>query len=643
MRLSEPVAKSLQLLLLALIGLAAYSNAFHTPFFFDDLSSIVENPVITDLGRFLSGEGYAYNARRVVGYFTFALNYSAGGLDPFGYHVVNLAIHVACAWSVYLLVRTTLKTPFFAGRGEAGHYRLLPLAAALLFVSHPVQTQAVTYLVQRLASLATLFYLLSLFCYARGRLAFSAEAEKTRAAARLRTVLYFVGSLLCALLAFRTKEITATLPLVVLLYEFSFFKGSRRRNLLLAGGLVLFALGLAAAVLSAGRPLGELLSDVNELSRETRAISRGEYLLTQFGVIATYLRLLVLPVNQNLDYHYPIFSSLFEPRVFSSFALLIALFSGAVFLYLRSAASGFREDDPASGPLYSAQGARLVAFGIFWFFVTLSVESSVIPIADVIFEHRLYLPSVGAFTALAGVALLLARRLSLNAVAVGFALVSLILAVVTWQRNLVWESPLTLWGDVVAKSPDKSRPNNQYGVALYEARRPAEAVSYFRKAIAIRSNNSFAYYNLGRAYDELGELDAAIAIYQAAIAIDPGMAQAHNNLAVDYLIKGDDDQAIERYKVLLAMQPGFAEARNNLGFALFRKGKMDEAISEYRAAIEANPGYGKAYLNLGEAYLKMGDLEQAIGHFQEGARLRPNDPAALELLEKALSLKQAKR
>ena len=648
--ISEATRRALHLLLLSLIAITAYSNTFHNPFVFDDLSSIVENEVIKDLPRFLSGAGYAFNPRRFIGYLSFAVNFSMGGLDSFGYHLVNLAVHLASGWLVYFLVGLTLGTPFFDGAGRRDHLSLVPLFAALLFVAHPVQTQAVTYIVQRLASLATLFYLLALFCYVRGRLALCSEpatpADGPTAASpgALRPSLFFLGSLVFALLAVQTKEIAATLPLIVLLYEFCFFKPGKKRNVLLLLSLLLVAALFIAGMLSAGKPLGELLSDVNDMTRESLEISRGAYLITQFSVIATYLRLLFLPVNQNLDYDYPVYHSLFAPPVFFSFLLLLVLLAGAAWLYHRSSASAFkRQPLPSGAPLLAAHCARLAAFGICWFFITLSVESSVIPISDVIFEHRLYLPSVGAFLALAAGAVMLFRGCSLRILYTGAAVVAVILGCATWQRNLVWETPLTLWGDVVSKSPGKSRANNHYGVALSKVGRTEEAVQFLKVALQIDPRNGYVLYNLGRMFDETGNIDQAISCYQSAIDLKPDLAVAHNNLAVDYLLKGRDDQAIECYRVALKLKPGFAEAHNNLGFVLKSKGRIDEAIQHYQAALRGNGRYAKAYSNLGAAYQEKGELDLAISQFQEAARLKPDDPASRENLAKALQLKGSRR
>ena len=347
-----PRKVSVHLALILCLGLLAYANSFGVPFTFDDNSSIVDNPVIRNLSDFLSGAGYTYNPRRFVGYLTIALNHHFGGLEVAGYHAVNLAIHLANALLFYLIARVTLTTPFFRGDEPAPDaapalHALVPLFASLLFVVHPVQTQAVTYVIQRLASLATLFYLAALFCYIKARLALAGGTPHTDRTPPFPPAVagWFTLSLACTVLAMRTKEITATLPLAVMLYEFSFFGAEKKKRLLLLAPILLTLLIVPIGLLASGEPIGALLSDVSALTRETVEITRGEYLLTQFSVIATYLRLLLLPVGQNLDYDYPVYHSLLTPRVLSSFVLLALLALLAAWLY-RTSGSGGEADAP---------------------------------------------------------------------------------------------------------------------------------------------------------------------------------------------------------------------------------------------------------------------------------------------------------
>jgi len=292
----------IHLLLLAVLAVIIYSNSFHVPFTFDDEPSIKDNPIIRDLANFIStGNAFAYNPRRFIGYLSFALNYHFGGLEVAGYHSVNLAVHIANALLVYGLVRATFLTPAMRGSVLAIRRGVLALATAFIFVAHPIQTQAVTYIVQRLASLATFFYLAALFLYVRWRL--SRETGSSHSATA--TVAYLL-SLVSAVLAMYTKEIAFTLPLILLLYEIFFFGFPGGKRLVSLVPMLLTIAIIPLNLINVQKPLHEVLSDVSKVTIVSTGLSHWEYLCTQLGVIATYMRLLVLPIDQNLDYDYPI-------------------------------------------------------------------------------------------------------------------------------------------------------------------------------------------------------------------------------------------------------------------------------------------------------------------------------------------------
>lgn len=554
-----------QYLIITVVGLLAYSNTFQVPFIFDDQTSIVENPVITDLGRFLSGAGWAYNARRFLGYLSFALNYRFGGLNVMGYHAVNLAIHIFTACLVLSLVRLVLKAPVFGRRQEnaaqsAGMQPtdLVALLAALLFVAHPIQTQAVTYVVQRLASLATLFYLLALVLYAKGRLVQLRGAAPQRGGAQGRGVLYFTAALLAGGCALATKEIAFTLPGAVLLLELCFF-GSRRSSkalLIILGALLAIAAGI---VLAAPQPLGELISDVSARLRLQTEMPRWHYFVTQCAVIVTYLRLLIFPAGQSLDYDYPVYTSLLQPRPLASFLLLLLLFLVALYLQLQDRRAA------QAGALQRPE-RRLIAFGLFWFFLTLSIESSLIPIEDLIFEHRMYLPSVGAFIAVAGVAALAAPRAP-RAVALASCLALFLLASITWNRNLIWGDAIVFWGDVVRKAPAKARAHLNLGVALEAKERSGEAVAAFNRALSLRPGYRQAYSNLGAAYNSLEAYDQAIAVLQEGLAQYPGDPDLCNNIGISFAAKGSPEIAVSFFEAAVRLAPEVEKYRINLAVA----------------------------------------------------------------------------
>ncbi|WP_162604918.1 tetratricopeptide repeat protein [Geomonas terrae] len=605
----------LQLALIALVGLLAYSNTFHAPFVIDDEGSITENPVIKNLASFLfDGTGYRYNPRRFIGYLTFALNYNMGGLEVTGYHIFNTAVHLLNGAFVFLLLRLTQQTPFFktteevedAGRGIPPE-TLAPLIAALLFVAHPIQTQAITYVVQRFASLATLFYLASLTCYILARLRQEARVGVSRGG----TITWYIAALLCALLAMKTKEIAFTLPLTVALYELSFFGTPSRKRLLLLLPLAATLLVVPLGLMQSGKPLGEMLGEMDRLARETTSISRGDYLLTQFSVIVTYLRLMLIPIGQNLDYDYPVFHTLFAPRVFLSLLLLVALAGTGIYLYRRSSREPWQ---------------RLAGFGIFWFFITLSVESSVIPIRDVIFEHRVYLPSVGIFCAAAALLAPLLARLAPRAAAAAVGVVVLVLAVTTWQRNLVWGSAVTLWQDCAGKAPGKARPHNNLAIALLAAGRNDEAAAELKTALKLDPGNVEALRNLGAAYEKTGGVEQAISQYRAALQGNPDNKYAHYNLAVAYSKQGKTDQALSELQLALKVDPEYPDAHNNLGVLYANQGLMKEAIAEFSLAVKYDPRSAEGHKNLGFALGMNGKQEEGMAELRTAADLQPENP-----------------
>lgn len=557
-------------------GVLIYANTLHVPFVLDDKTTIVENHLIKSLNGFLSS-AIDYNPRRLIGYLSFAINFRFGGLDITGYHLFNIAVHLLSALLVYRLCLLTCKTPLLKNSRITDNTPLICLAAALLFVSHPVQTQAVTYISQRFASLATMFYLLSMVLYARARLVSSSGSY-----------LLFLASLVAMVLAMMSKEIAFTLPLMLILYEVSFFPSCGRKRYFILLPLLLTIIILPLALLHSNEPLGNLLSELSNRLNAATGISRTDYLLTQFSVITTYIKLLFLPLNQNLDYSYSLYHSLFTPRVFSSFLFLACLLATAVWFFIKARH-------------WQRPELRLISFGIFWFFIALSVESSIIPISDVIFEHRLYLPSAGAFIAIS-VALSLA--IPRKAFTVVLVISVTALSIATWQRNQVWGDELTLWQDTVKKSPDKDRPHN----------------------------------NLAEAYNKRGRVDEAIKEVQIALKLNPGNAEAHSNLAAAYLAKGETEQALEHLQTAVKLDDNLFTAHYNLGILYRQRSDYDMAIGQLLLALKINPDFAEAHNQLAVAYAGKDMLDKAIEHFREAVRLQPGSPQFRENLDKAVKL-----
>ena len=500
------------------LGVLAYSNSLHGQFVFDDFPQLVDNPGIRDLGAFLGPSGYRMLPNRFVAYLTFSLNHAVGGYEPFGWHLANLVIHLGNALLVGGLVVLAFRAPRMLDSALSPSSGSVAFASAALFVAHPIATQAVSYVAQRITSLATLFYLSATGLYLLWRL---------RPAGRGGRWALYAGVLVCALLAMRTKEIAFTLPVALALVEAVLFEGDRRRWLPILPVAAIALLIPLTLVDLGGSPSG-VLASADTSTRVIAPAGRLDYLRTQAVVVVEYLRLLAFPFGQSVDHRVVIRRSWLAPDVAGSALLLASLGGLAAWLLWRSRPRGARPPlDPS---------VRLVALGIAWFFVALSVESSVIPIADVMNEHRVYLPSAGLFPAVATVVALHFLRIDPRHVArdtaIAGAVVASILGVVTWNRNRVWQDEIALWSDAATKAPDHYRPVFNWGAALMKQQHFAEAAPILRRAAEIDPRSVAARVQLGVALYLAGDSRGGEVELRRAVELGPDDPDALLNLSI---------------------------------------------------------------------------------------------------------------
>ena len=640
------------LFLIFFLGMLIYSNTFHAPFQWDEEKYVVKNPWIKDLSYFTDiskakGHELYYPLRsRYIGYLTFALNYKMNEFHVLGYHIVNITIHLFNALLVYFLVILTFKTPILRGSDFSKNSKYLALFASLLFVSHPLQTEAVTYIFQRLTSLVSLFFLASVVSYLKSRLS---EKKKTE-------YFFYIVSLASAILAMKTKENAFTLPIAIILYEFLFFKGTIKERLsyLIPFCLILFVIPFT--LLAIHKPIGEIIG--HEVSKiGFQKIPRAYYFLTQFRVIVTYLRLLLFPVNQNLEYDYPLYRSFFSPAVFLSFVLIFGILCFSLYLIVFS-----RRKKPEW---------RLVGFGMLWFFLALSVESSIIPIPMLIDEYRAYLPSIGFFMAITTWGFYLIGRFEnkkKQRVAISAAIgIILILSYATYMRNSFWKDKVTLWGDVVRKSPNKASAYINRALAYKEKNMYENSISDFKKALSLSPDHVLAHHNLGALYLKLGRLDDAMKEAQSVLNLSPNLVEAHlllgmilgkknrydegihefevaanlaaqssdvhnadfhHELATLYYQKGRFDDAMKELQIALDLKPDFAGAHKNLAVLLIKKNRFDDALRELQTAIMLKPDFAEAHNDLGSFYVNRDRLDEGMKELQLALKLKPDFPEA---------------
>jgi tetratricopeptide (TPR) repeat protein len=573
-------------------GAAAYSNSLHGPFVFDDLNSIPNNPRIRNLGRLdeilLPPKSAPYYRPTVT--LSLALCYYVGVLDVLPYHVCNLGIHVLAALTLFGLVSRTLVLPRLAPH-YAGAATLLALCVSLLWMLHPLQTQAVTYVIQRCESLMGLFCLLTLYCVLRG----SGSA---------RAWWWYGGAVVACALGMASKEVMVMVPALVMFYDRIFLTHSWREALGKRWGLYL-ALFLTSAILV---PMIWVSRGV-----EVRGPvpTSWEYARTQAGIVLHYLRLSFWPDALCLDYRWPVAKSVWE--IVPPAIVIVALLLATVWALYRSPGWGFLGGS---------------------FFLTLAPSSSFIPIPDLAFEHRMYL----ALAPLAGGVVLggyetlrsLAKgRVIAPATArtVGVCLVaaaSVALGSRTYLRNEDYRSDLRMWQDAAAKAPHNYRAHNNAGNRLFERGRLDEATVHFQKALVLNPASAEAHHSLGKVLAQQQRIDEAIVHYRIALNLNPKYAEAHGNLGNALVAQGKVEEAIAQFEAALRIKPHVAEAHNNLGNAYLAQERVAEAIARYRRSLELNPSFAQSHSNLGIALLRQNSVDAAIAHFRQALHLDPN-------------------
>jgi tetratricopeptide (TPR) repeat protein len=651
---------------IVLAALAAYHNSFSGPLIYDDSGSITKNPTIWHLwrvGEVLSPPRDVTVGGRPLLNLSLALNYAISGDAVWSYHVLNLIIHVLAALALFGIVRRTLLRLAMAGRGsqisnlrsEMLEPTWLALAVALLWVVHPLQTECVTYIIQRAESLMGLFYLLTLYCFIR-----SADETGERQVARgerpekktqnpkvIRppaSGLWPLASVFFCLLGMATKEVMVSAPLMVLLYDRTFVAGTFgeawKKRWRFYAGLACTWLLLGYLVATTGSRGGT--------AGFGSGISTWTYALTQFRAIVQYLRLSIWPHPLVLDYGRPVLQRVAQAAPYAVVIVtLVALTAAGLW---RNRALGFL-------------GA--------WFFAILAPSSSVVPVVtETMAEHRMYLALAAVIVWVVwGLYRLLGRRSVVICLAMAVGLGAL-----TARRNEDYRSELAIWRDNVAKTSDNPWAHLNLGKALLATGSWAEAREQLETAVRIEPRLGEAYNNLGVILDKEGRMKEAMEDYRQAAQLTPGLTDAHYNLAIGLHRLGRLDEAIEQYEEVvkatpynavarcdlggaLAQQghlaaavaqleeavriaPKYAGAHYNLGNVLAQSSRLPEAIAEYKIAIQIKPEYAEAHHNLGTALFQSGRLSEAIAQYELAVQFKPDLPGARKDLEQVRNAMQ---
>lgn len=534
-------------------GFLLYSASLFGEFVYDDYAAVVSNPAIRNLFD-IPLLFDTYNTRFLTGV-SFALNFHFHGLHVFGYHALNVVLHAASAFCIYILVLLIFKTPVVPKQIAFLDGRIPALFSSLLFLSHPLQTQAVSFITQRAICLAAFFYLFTLVCYARSRL-----EKNTR---------YYAAALLSAVCAMLSKEVAFTLPVMITAYELFFFGFSKENIREKTQRLFPFYVIAGIIPLLLTRDLGDFMWHFKEQVFVTGSFN-WIFFLTYMKVLVTYLALFIFPVDQNIDHDYPLAASLTDVQLVVSAGILLSLIAAGVWLFKRN---------------------RMLSFCIFWFFTAAVMEWGVVSVvhdsAHVIYEHWAYLPTAG-FTVFFPVAFFQYagnRKKS----AIFLSCIICVLAVLTFQRNKVWSSELALWQDAALKSPNKA--TSFYGLAASYGRKGMndQAISSYQKSISLHPHYPEAYNNLGVAYQKEGRLNEARACYEKAVSLDPKYARAYYNLGVLYESQNNTNEAVLLYQKSVEVKPSYVKGYIALGLVYAKQGQRDEAMKYFEKAARIDP------------------------------------------------------
>lgn len=579
-----------------------YAWTLNFPMVFDDHLYLKNNPLVKDAASF----GYAadfqnfasWPARhglepdlatnfilRPVAYATFYANYVFDEFNPFWWRLVNIGVHVANAWLMYALL-TLLLSQAAGSRLQRGSIFFISLTGSALFAVHPMAIESVTYIVQRFTSLGAFFFLLTLVLH------FMAAVVKVR---HWRCCLR-VGAVLALILGMQTKECTFTAPMIAMLLDGVLLRSPWRQAFKRALPLLLcLPIIPVLVVLVAWAQNGGVFSwsaAIHITNSKDEPMSYWHYLFSQIPIVVEYLRLLVWPAGLNLDPDRPLHRSLFAVPVLLGLGIIAALLAGTGWLRHRF------QDDP-----------RLTALQVFtlWFFATVVVSSGMVPLPDLMAEHRAYLPSIGIFAAIACL-LDLARtsrwhpKLTRWSVPASALVLCVALSVATWQRNEVWSSSISLWENTLAKSPGKCRIWNNLAVAYAEGNCQDKAVPCFEKAVALEPRYVTAHINL------ISTLNA-MARYQDAL-------KACLQLLHD---------------VPLARQS--VDVQCHMGIALIGSGQVDKGKEFLKEVVSVAPRHRQSHIILGAVYQQLGRPQKALFHWEQAVQIAPAEPQLAQLIQ----------
>ena len=619
--------KIFAIIVLLVLILVVYSNTFHASWHLDDEPNILHRKEIhlTKLNWpqikktfFKQLDDTERRLLRPAACLSLALNYYFGKENVFGYHLVNIFVHSFASIFLFLFIYHTLNLPLLKARYGPNSYSIA-LLATIFWAINPIQTQAVTYIVQRMASMAGMFYIISMYFYLKGRVTARHDS---------RTI-FFISSALAGLMAIGSKENAIMLPVSVYIFDLFFIQGLSRETLnknLKAGSLIILliiCLGIISFFL--------FQKDISFLKGyEHRVFTLKERLLSEPRIVLFYLTLIFYPDPTRLSLEHDVTISktlLNPPTTLMSILLIMGILLGA---------------------LYISRRRPFISFSVIFFFLNHLIESSIFSL-ELTFEHRNYIPSMFLFVPVAILLVTFVNYYSFKKpmqVLITIFIIGLIVGQGhgTFIRNSIWKTEESLWIDATEKAPDACRPWHNLARYYEEKNMHRKALSIYQKTLSKKETHNkgekyLTHYNLGIIYQTIGEKDKALFHYLEAEKIDPSFANLHSNKGALLAEKGLIEDAVYEFKQAIRHDDHQPEAHCNLGIILLRMGRIDEAIQHLETSLRIKPHSAFTLKRLGYAYRKKGLYGKAYLLYKRALALEPLELSTLLYLSEIYSIK----
>ena len=605
------------LIIIPILGFIVYANSLQSDFIWDDINLIRNNKFIKDwknpvdiftedIGEGTDSPYYFYRPLQIL---TYRIDYSLWGSETFGFHLTNTILHILMALCIYWLLLLLFND------------RLLALFTSILYIVHPVHTEAIAYLSGRTDPLGGCFLLLSFIFYIKYH--------------ELKKKSYFAIMAISYVIALLSRENSLILPLLLLCYHYPF-----KKRIKIIPYLTIWLITAAYIVIRV-----TILSHIVAVLEKDAAFTLIERLPGTFNAIINYVRLLILPYDLHMEYGIVRFSFL-NIKTIAGIIVTIALIISA---------------------LKSRKRYPLLSFALLWFFITLLLVLNIYPINAYMAEHWLYLPAIGFFLLLAKGLCDLYRKDKLRKTAIFLlAIITIGLSYLTIEQNKVWTDSFTFFDYTVKYAPTSWRVYEHLGNAFSIDDNHDEAIDAYTRAVYFNPDHIDGYYNIANELKKAGKYNDAVAFYKMAIDKDPEQADAYINLANTYLRFGnaplaiemyqkalnidsenadtyfnlgnayiaihDTEKAIINYNKTLQFDPTYTDAYNNLGNTYKLKGDLNKATTQYKKAIVTDPAYARSYFNLGDIYRNTGKENEALEMFQKTVSLEPDYTKAHYLL-----------